>query len=95
VESITEEELKNQGVTVFEKIFKEKKDNGVVINVRGKKKYIVLDINTYNRFRKYELEIVLAETKLDLAKGDFLEESVEDHIKQIRESELGSLCKQE
>lgn len=40
-------------------------------------------INTYNRFREYELEAALIETRKDLAEGHFLEESVKDHIHRI------------
>ncbi|HLP45446.1 MAG TPA: hypothetical protein VK469_05850 [Candidatus Kapabacteria bacterium] len=40
-------------------------------------------INTYNRFREYELEATLFETRKDLAEGHFLEKSIEDHIHRI------------
>jgi PHD/YefM family antitoxin component YafN of YafNO toxin-antitoxin module len=82
VELITAGELKKRGVSILEDIVTEEEE--VVITVRGKKKYVVLDLNTYNRFREYELEVALAETKRDLEEGNVIEESVEEHIKRIR-----------
>ena len=61
---------------------------GVIVTVRGINKYVVIDMNTYNRFREYELEAALAETKKDLAQGNFVEESVEDHLKRIQNEKV-------
>jgi PHD/YefM family antitoxin component YafN of YafNO toxin-antitoxin module len=76
-------DLKKRGISLLDDIVKEKE--GAIITVRGKSKYVVIDMNAYNRFREYELEVALAETKGDLAEGRFVEESVEDHIKRIRD----------
>ena len=75
-------ELKKRGISVLEDVIDEQ--GGAIITVRGRNKYVVLEMSTYNQFREYELEAALAETKRDLAQGNFIEESVQDHIKRIR-----------
>ena len=81
--NVTAGELKKRGVSIIDDIIAEQGEE--IITVRGKKKYVVLDMNTYNRYREYELEAALIETKRDLAAGDFVEESVDDHIERIRD----------
>ncbi|MCK5057720.1 MAG: prevent-host-death protein [Candidatus Aminicenantes bacterium] len=76
-------DLKKRGVSLLDDIVEEQ--GGAIITVRGKSKYVVIDMNAYNRFREYELEAALAETKRDLAEGNFVEESVNDHIKRIQD----------
>lgn len=76
-------DLKKRGVSFLDDIVE--KQGGAIITVRGKSKYVVIDMNAYNRFREYELEAALAETKKDLAEGNFVEESVNDHIKRIQD----------
>jgi len=76
-------DLKKRGISLLDDIVEEQE--GAIITVRGKNKYVVIDMNAYNRFREYELEVALAETKRDLSEGRFVEESVEDHIKRIRD----------
>ena len=75
-------ELKKRGISLLDDIVGDQ--DGAIVTIRGRSKYVVIDMNTYNRFREYELEVALAETKRDLAEGNFVEESVEDHIKRIK-----------
>jgi hypothetical protein len=75
-------ELKKRGISALEDIIRE--EGEAMITVRGKGKYVVINMDSYNRFREYELEAALAETKRDLAAGNFSVESVEDHIRRIR-----------
>jgi len=80
---VSASELKRRGISLLDDIVGEQ--GGAVITLRGKNKYVVMDMNAYNRFREYELEAALAETKRDLAEGNFVEESVEDHMKRIQD----------
>jgi PHD/YefM family antitoxin component YafN of YafNO toxin-antitoxin module len=75
-------DLKKKGVSLLDDIVGEQ--DGVIITVRGKNKYVVIDMDAYNRFREYELEVALAETRRDIADGNFVEESVEEHINRIQ-----------
>jgi hypothetical protein len=51
--------------------------------VRGKERYVVMAIETYNRLRELELAAAVAEAKADYAAWRYNTGSVEDHIKRI------------
>jgi prevent-host-death family protein len=74
-------DLKKKGVSVIDNLIKDQEE--VIITVRGKGKYVVIDMETYNRFREYELEAALADARREFEKGDYIKEDVEDHIKRI------------
>ncbi|MCZ6882810.1 MAG: type II toxin-antitoxin system prevent-host-death family antitoxin, partial [Gammaproteobacteria bacterium] len=59
--SITANELKTKGVSVVEDALRS--DDEAVITVRGKEKYVIIDINKYSKFREYELAVALQETR--------------------------------
>lgn len=79
---VSANELKKKGVSLLDDVVQDQGE--AIITVRGKNKYVVIDINAYNKYREYELEAALAETRRDLAEGRFVEESVERHIKRIQ-----------
>ncbi|MCL4384880.1 MAG: type II toxin-antitoxin system Phd/YefM family antitoxin [Actinobacteria bacterium] len=81
VNIITANELKTKGVSALNKVASDEIETA--ITVRGKTKYIVLPIETYNYLRECELESALGQSKMDIETGNFIEESVEDHIKRI------------
>jgi prevent-host-death family protein len=78
---ITANELKTKGVTALNDATSD--DGEAIITVRGKNKYVVLPIESYNYLRECELEAALIESKKDIKNGKFIEESVEEHIKRI------------
>lgn len=80
---ITANELKKHGVSIIENALEE--ENEIIITVRGKSKYIVFNMDTYNKLREYELEAALNEVKEDMQEGRYVEESVEDHIKRLKD----------
>lgn len=79
--SITANELKTKGVSVVENALKS--DDEAIITVRGKDKYVIIDMNKYNKLRDYELEIALLEARADVEKGRVQHESVAAHMKRI------------
>ena len=78
---ITANDLKTKGVSVLESVLQQ--DGEAVITVRGKRKYIVLDFNTYNRLREYELEVAVQEARKDIADGNYKIENVDEHMKRL------------
>lgn len=78
---ITANELKTQGVSSIEKGIK--KDDEAIITIRGKNKYVVINIKRYNYLRECELEAALKETRKQIASGEVIHESVDDHVKRI------------
>ena len=79
--SITANELKTKGVSVVESALQD--DDEAIITVRGKDKYVIIDMDKYNRLREHELEIALLETRADLAQGRVKRESVAEHMKRV------------
>lgn len=79
--NITANNLKTKGVSALEAALQ--KDGEAVITVRGERKYVVLDLKTYNRLREYELDIALQEARSDMAKGNYNTESANEHIKRM------------
>jgi len=79
--NIAANELKLKGVSILNTVFE--CDNEAIITVRGKKKYVVLEVDTYNKLREYELEAALIEAKNDIARGYFQKGDVATHIKRV------------
>jgi PHD/YefM family antitoxin component YafN of YafNO toxin-antitoxin module len=85
MKAITANELKTKGVSSIDAVLKE--DGEAIISVRGKDRYVVLDLETYNRLRVCELETALYEARREVSQGEFTEESVDEHIARIRKTE--------
>lgn len=79
--TITANQLKTQGVSVIENKLADGSE--LVITVRGKEKYVVMDMNHYNYLRECELDTAVRETRADYETGKFVAESVDDHIKRV------------
>ena len=73
--------LKRKGVSLLDSVVNE--NDGAIITVRGKEKYIVLKIEDYNRMREQELDRAIAETQADIAAGRFHTDGVDAHIKRV------------
>ncbi|MDA3885610.1 MAG: prevent-host-death protein [Candidatus Delongbacteria bacterium] len=78
---ITANDLKTKGVSLIEEEASEYGE--AIITVRGKVKYVVLPIEKYNELREYELLAAAEESRKAIENGDYVIESVEDHMKRI------------
>jgi len=67
--TITANEVKKNGVSVFDNILD--KFDELIINVRGKNKYVVLDIERYQAFRESELDIAHMKVMNDIKQGNY------------------------
>ena len=85
MKTIAANDLKTRGVSTIEKALEGEAE--AVISVRGRERYVVMDIEEYNRLRVCELESALYETRQQLAAGEFVEESVDAHIERIRNAD--------
>jgi len=79
--SISANELKTRGVSVIENGLAREKE--VIITVRGKERFVVMDMGHYSYLRKCELEAALHQVKADMEEGNYVTESVEAHIKRV------------
>ena len=84
MKTIAANELKTRGVSSIEKALEG--DAEVTISVRGHERYVVMAVEEYNRLRVCELEAALYETRQQIAGGEFIEESVDEHIARIRQA---------
>ena len=84
MKTIAANELKTRGVSSIEKALE--MDAEVTISVRGQERYVVMPVAEYNRLRVCELEAALYETRQQFADGEYLEESVDEHMARIRKN---------
>lgn len=81
---IAANDLKTKGVSILDSML-ERLDE-VMISVRGKNKYVVVDMERYNYLRECELEQALRETQKDMSKGNYDTKSVSDHMKELKDA---------
>lgn len=79
--TISANDLKTKGVSAIEAALEEQPE--AVISVRGKDRYVVMDLAHYHHLRECELEAALAETRAELAAGRFVKESPEEHLARL------------
>lgn len=79
--TITANQLKTKGVSAIENNLSV--NHELVITVRGKEKFVVMDMKHYNYLRECELDAALHQVKIDYQNGNYITENVEDHIKRI------------
>jgi len=82
MKTIAANELKTRGVSSIEKALEG--DTEALISVRGKERYVVMGKEEYNRLRVCELEAALYESRQQIADGEFIEESVDEHVARVR-----------
>ena len=78
---ISANDLKTKGVAAIEAMLADHSE--AIVSVRGKDRYVVMEIAQYNYLRECELEAALAETRADLAAGRLVQESAEAHISRL------------
>lgn len=78
---ISANDLKTKGVAAIEAALVS--DPEAVVSVRGKERYVVMDLAHYHYLRECELEAALAQTRADLVEGRFVQESPQAHLTRI------------
>lgn len=82
--SISANDLKTKGVSAIEAALEGQPE--AVISVRGKDRFVVMDLAQYHYLRECELEAALAETRAELAAGRFVKETPEVHLARLDET---------
>ena len=78
---LTANELKTKGVSDIERMLQDAEE--VVINVRGKPRYVVMDISHYDFLRECEIAAAWAQTRVDLVEGRYRHEDADAHRARI------------
>ena len=79
--TITANEIKINGVSMFDNLLK--KFDELIINVRGKDKYVVLDIQRYKQFRESELDLAHMKVMQDIKDGNYKTQTASTHVKEL------------
>ena len=74
-------ELKIKGVSIIEAMLETLDE--VLISIRGKNRFVVVDMKRYNYLRECELEKALREVEEDRANGRSRILSAEEHFKEL------------
>ena len=85
MKAISANELKTRGVSSIEAALEG--EDEAIISVRGKERYVVMDLGTYNHLRVCELEAALYQARREVSEGKGVEESVDEHLARIRKIE--------
>ena len=78
---ISANDLKIKGVAAIEAALSHAPE--AIVSVRGKDRFVVMDLAHYQYLRECELEAALAVTRAALAAGRFLEESAAEHLARL------------
>ncbi len=81
-------ELRNRGIKAIDEEIAEK---GIAtLSYRGKPKYVIVDIDEYERLRELELMLAYSKAKEDIQKGNVeiikTEKELDNHIEELKKS---------
>ncbi|MBS0194068.1 MAG: type II toxin-antitoxin system Phd/YefM family antitoxin [Proteobacteria bacterium] len=79
--SISANSLKTQGVSAIADALAQAPE--AVVSVRGKDRFVVMEIEHYRYLRECELTAALAESQADIAAGRYVTESVDAHMRRL------------
>ena len=83
--NITANDLKTRGVGAIESALAE--DTEVFVSVRGRPRFVILDVEEWQKLRERELEAAVAEARADYAAGKFTRSSAEEHLARLDANE--------
>lgn len=78
---LTANDLKVRGIGAIETALTDQPE--AVISVRGKDRFVVMDITQYHYLRECELEAALAQSRADLQAGRALQETAAEHMARL------------
>ena len=79
--TISANELKTKGVAAIEAALAGQSE--AIVSVRGRDRFVVMDLDHYHYLRECELEAALVQSRAELAAGRFTEGTVDEHMKRI------------
>jgi len=79
---VTANDLKTKGISDIERLLREAQE--VVISVRGKPSYVVMDIAHYDHLRECEIAAAWSQVREDMAAERYRRESAEAHLARVK-----------
>jgi len=80
--NVSANDLKTKGISAIEAVLANQPE--AIISVRGKERFVVMDIEQYHYLRECELESALAQSRADIAAGRFVKESADEHVARLK-----------
>ncbi len=78
---ITANDIKIKGMTLIDKLIQQYGE--VFISMRGKKRFVILPLDDYERLKEAEIEKAIREAEEDYKNGRFKVETSEKHFKRL------------
>jgi len=83
--AITANDLKRSGIAGIERAMTESDDSHVLVDVRGKAKYVILGVDEFNLFREYQLDKAIAEAEQCIEKGEIrVIDDIDNYAQQLQ-----------
>jgi hypothetical protein len=79
--ALTANDLKTRGIVAIEESLARQPE--AVISVRGKDRFVVMEVAQYHYLRECELDAALAESRADEAAGRYVSESAQAHMARL------------
>ncbi|MFA5454848.1 MAG: prevent-host-death protein [Sulfurimonas sp.] len=79
--TINANDVKTKGVSLFGNLLE--KFDELIINVRGKDKFVVLDIQRYKELRANELDLAYIQTMQDIENKKYKTQTAKEHIQDL------------
>ena len=86
---VTANDLKTKGISDIERALQDAQE--VVISVRGKPRYVVMDITHYDFLRECEIAAAWAQTREDVAAERYRREGADAHVARIKDELANAL----
>lgn len=80
---VTANDLKTKGISDIERLLQSEQE--VVISVRGKSRYVVMDIAHYEFLRECEILVAWQQTREDVVAGRFRSERADAHMARVQD----------
>lgn len=75
---LTAHDLKVRGISAIEQALAQQPE--AVISVRGKQRFVVMDMAQHHHLRECELDTALSQSRADVTAGRFVQESAIEHM---------------
>ena len=89
--TITANDLKTRGVGAIEESLTYETE--AMVSVRGRPRYVVMEVSHYQYLRECELEAALAQSRADVAEGRYVKESPRAHLERLQALNAGPAAK--
>lgn len=80
--TLTANDLKTRGVTAIEESLAQRPE--AVISVRGRDRFVVMEMAQYQYLRECELEAALVQTQAEVAAGHYVVETAQEHVARMQ-----------